>query len=90
MGRNENRTILVQVGEIRPISDIAGRHITRLDNSAKKRRELVSKLSGAGCEADISGTDWLSVGDFEGLEIKQSPNIEDTGSHIIRVMRPGR
>lgn len=65
MGRNENRTILVQVGEIRPISDIAGRHITRLDNSSQKRQELVTKLQGAGCEVDTSGADWLSVGDFQ-------------------------
>lgn len=65
MGRNEDRTILVQVGELRPISDIAGRHITRLDNSSQKRQELVTKLQGAGCEVNTSGTDWLSVGDFQ-------------------------
>ena len=83
MGRDEDRTILVQVGEIRPISDIAGRHITRLDNSAQKRQELVTKLSGTGCEVDTSGADWLSVGDFEELEIKQTPNVKDTGSFMI-------
>jgi predicted nucleotide-binding protein len=65
MGRNEDRTVLVRVGELRPISDIAGRHITHLDNSSKKRQELVTKLRGAGCEVDTSGTDWLSVGDFQ-------------------------
>ena len=65
MGRNEDRTILVQVGELRPISDIAGRHITHLDNSAQKRQELVTKLQGSGCEVDTSGKDWLSVGDFQ-------------------------
>lgn len=65
MGRNEDRTILVQVGELRPISDIAGRHITHLDNNPQKRQELVTKLQGAGCEVDTSGTDWLSVGDFQ-------------------------
>ena len=65
MGRNEDRTILVQVGELRPISDIAGRHITRLDNSSQKRQELVTKLQGASCEVNTSGTDWLSVGDFQ-------------------------
>lgn len=66
MGRSEKRTILVQVGEIRPISDIAGRHITHLDNSAQKRQELVTKLSSAGCEVNTSGTDWLTVGNFQG------------------------
>ena len=65
MGRNENRTILVQVGELRPISDIAGRHVTHLYNSSQKRQELVTKLQGAGCEVNTSGTDWLSVGNFQ-------------------------
>jgi len=64
MGRNVDRTLLVQVGELRLISDIAGRHITRLDNSPEKRQELVTKLQGAGCEVNTSGTDWLSTGDF--------------------------
>jgi len=65
MGGNESRTILVQVGKIRPISDIAGRHITHLDNSAPKRQELVTKLKGAGCEVNTSGKDWLTVGNFQ-------------------------
>ncbi len=65
MGRSEKRTILVQVGKLRPISDIAGRHITHLDDSALKRQELVTKLSGAGCEVNTSGIDWLNVGDFQ-------------------------
>lgn len=65
MGRNEDRTILVQVGETRPISDIAGRHITHLDNSSEKRQELVTKLRGAGCEVDTNGTDWLTTGNFQ-------------------------
>jgi len=65
IGRNESRTILVQVGKLRPISDIAGRHITHLDNSPQKSQELVTKLSSAGCEVDTSGTDWLTVGNFQ-------------------------
>jgi predicted nucleotide-binding protein len=65
MGGNESRTILVQVGKLRPISDIAGRHITHLDDSAPKRQELVTKLKGAGCEVNTSGTDWLTVGNFQ-------------------------
>jgi len=63
--KNQNRTILVQIGNLRPISDIAGRHITLLDNSAEKRRELATKLEVAGCKVDISGTDWLKAGNFE-------------------------
>jgi len=65
IGRHERRTILVQVGKFRPFSDIAGRHMTYLDNSSEKRQELVTKLIAAGCKVDNSGTDWLSEGNFD-------------------------
>ena len=65
LGRNEDRTILVQVGKIRHISDIAGRHITYLDNTPNKRQELINKLIAAGCQVEASGSDWLSEGNFE-------------------------
>lgn len=64
MGRSAKRTILVQIGELRPWSDISGRHITHLNNTAGKRHELVQKLKTAGCEVDDSGGDWLTTGDF--------------------------
>lgn len=64
MGRSQERTILVQVGKVKPWSDIAGRHITYLDNSPEKRNELVNKLKAAGCDVDTSGEDWYKTGDF--------------------------
>jgi len=64
MGRNAKRTILVQIGELCPWSDIGGRHITHLDNTAENRHELVQKLKAAGCEVDDSGKDWLITGEF--------------------------
>lgn len=64
MGRYPDRTILVQVGEQRPFSDIAGKHITHMDNTAQKRHELVTKLHNAGCKVDTSGSHWFSAGDF--------------------------
>lgn len=65
LGREPNRTILVEVGNLRPFSDIAGRHTIRLDNSAEKRQALALRLKTAGCDIDISGTDWLEEGDFD-------------------------
>ena len=65
MGRYPERTVLVQIGQHRPFSDIAGIHITHMDNAAKKRKELATKLANAGCEVDTSGTRWFTVGDFE-------------------------
>jgi predicted nucleotide-binding protein len=64
MGRNPNRTILVEFGPIRPFSDIGGRHVIRLDNTIKKRQELAQRLETAKCAVDLSGTDWHKVGDF--------------------------
>jgi predicted nucleotide-binding protein len=63
-GRDSNSTILVQLGEIRPFSDVGGRHVLHLSNSPASRQEFATKLANAGCNVDTSGTDWLSVGDF--------------------------
>jgi predicted nucleotide-binding protein len=63
-GRDPNSTVLVQVGDVKPFSDVGGRHVTRLTNDVEARSELVTKLRNAGCAVDDGGTDWYSVGDF--------------------------
>ena len=65
MGRNEDRTILVELGTLRPFSDIAGRHVIRLDNTTQRRQELAQRLRSAGCPVNLDGTDWHTAGDFE-------------------------
>ena len=64
LGRYPERTILVQVGDLRPFSDIAGRHLVRLKNTSKSRQELALRLRLAGCEVGLSGTDWHDAGAF--------------------------
>ena len=64
LGKYPGCTILVQVGTLRPFSDIAGRHFIRLRNSSKSRQELAQRLILAGCEVDLSGTDWHDAGSF--------------------------
>lgn len=63
-GRQPARTILVEFGQVRAFSDIAGRHSIRLDGSAERRAEFTERLRAAGCEVDTSGTDWLTAGDL--------------------------
>jgi predicted nucleotide-binding protein len=64
LGRDPARTVVVEVGEVRPFSDIAGRHTIRLSNAAPARLSLARRLETAGCTANTTGTDWLSAGDF--------------------------
>jgi len=65
IGRRQERTVFVQVGKMRPFSDIAGVHIVHLDNSAEKRLELITKLRNAGCAVEDGGSDYLSTGNFD-------------------------
>jgi predicted nucleotide-binding protein len=65
MGRNPNRTVIVELGTMRPFSDIAGRHIVRLSNSSAARQELAERLKTAGCPVDLSGRDWHTEGNFD-------------------------
>lgn len=64
-GKNPNSTILVQIGDIRQFSDVAGRHIVHLSNLESSRNELAAKLISAGCRVDTSGNDWMDAGDFD-------------------------
>jgi predicted nucleotide-binding protein len=89
MGRNSDRTVLVQLGNLRPFSDVLGRHILKLDNSAEKRMDLVQRLQLAGCPVDISGRDWLRTGDFgKALEDQRPKPLEQKalGEKSARVL----
>jgi len=82
MGRSEKRTVIVELGALRPFSDIGGRHVVRLNNTAEKRKELAYRLRTAGCPIDLSGDYWLRGGDFEGSvidsQVRQDATVEKT------------
>lgn len=61
-GRNPSSTLLVQLGEVRPFSDVGGRHVLHLSDTPQKRQEFATKLRAAGCAVNEGGTDWLSAG----------------------------
>jgi predicted nucleotide-binding protein len=64
MGRSPDRTIFVELGCLRPFSDIAGRHTIRFDGSTEKRQELADRLRMTGCPVILSGTWWQNAGQF--------------------------
>ena len=63
-GRHAHRTILVEIGNLRPFSDVVGRHAIRLDDSAESRYEIALRLKTAGCPVNMDGRDWFTTGDF--------------------------
>ena len=65
MGRSADRTVLVEVGALRPFSDVGGRHVIRLNDTTQKRQELAQRLQVAGCAVSLTGTDWHTTGSFE-------------------------
>ena len=80
MGRYPDRTILVELGALRPFSDISGIHVVRLDNSPGTRQDLVQRLRTAGCPVNFEGTDWYHIGDFEAAtRSKGSTHQQDSG-----------
>jgi hypothetical protein len=64
MGRDPDRTVIVEFGQVKVFSDIHGRHVVRLDNSLKSRQDLAARLKSAKCAVDLSGTDWHDAGDL--------------------------
>lgn len=64
MGNCPDRTVLVEVGNLRPFSDVGGRHVIRLNNSTQRRQQLAQRLQSAGCPVNLTGTDWHTTGDF--------------------------
>lgn len=64
LGRHPSRTVIVELGTVRPFSDVAGRHVVRLSNDVAKRQELAQRLKTAGCAVDMTGTDWQTAGNF--------------------------
>lgn len=58
-GVHPDRTVLVQLGELRPFSDVFGRHVVKLDGTEQPLRDIARRLDTAGCDLDDSGDDWL-------------------------------
>lgn len=63
------RTIVVEVGRMRPIADLAGRNVIRFNGSAVAVGKLMERLRRAGCAVQTDGrTEWLDTGRFASLD----------------------
>jgi predicted nucleotide-binding protein len=65
LGAHPEKTLLVEIGKVRNISDIAGMHIPRLTNDPASRKELAQRLrSKLKLKVNTNGDYWLKVGNF--------------------------
>jgi predicted nucleotide-binding protein len=62
MGRAADRTVIVEMGAVRQMSDLAGRHAIRWKaGTPAERNDLLTRLQEIGCEVDRTGSDWMTV-----------------------------
>lgn len=72
------QTVLVQIGYVRPFSDVAGKHIVHMDGSIAARQELASRLEDAGCPVNWRGKDWHTAGDLNPFALPtKNPALSD-------------
>jgi predicted nucleotide-binding protein len=59
------RTVLAVLGHQELPSDLAGRHYIRLSHTdVAALHDLAGRLHDAGCDTDLTGTDWLNPARF--------------------------
>jgi predicted nucleotide-binding protein len=79
---DRSRTVLVELGGVKSLSDLSGRNVVRFDGSAMSRHKLVSRLEGAGLKPDTRGDDWLEVGNFD---VAKEAALHDASPSIRRI-----
>jgi predicted nucleotide-binding protein len=60
----KRRTVLVEVGAVRSMTDVAGVEIVRMDDTLERRRDLAARLRAAGLAVDLHGDEWRTAGSF--------------------------
>jgi predicted nucleotide-binding protein len=65
------RTVVVEIGQMRPIADLAGLNTIHFDGSGVAIKKVLDRLTQAECPVDYSGATWLEPGRFAGLAAKR-------------------
>ena len=75
-GRHPDRTVIVELGELRPFSDISGRFVVKMNNSMARRQELAQRLKTAGCDVELTGIQWHKAGNFDNAIIPHQVAVD--------------
>jgi predicted nucleotide-binding protein len=86
IGSHHHKTMIVQVGDVKPFTDIGGMHILHLSNDAHSRHDFANRLADLGCRIDTTGDLWLRTGDFT----PTPPKIKKTKLRKVVIRRVSR
>ena len=64
LARHPTRTVLVELGRLRPISDLYGRHVVRLNGTEARLRDIAKRLEEAGCGVAPAADAWADPDQF--------------------------
>jgi predicted nucleotide-binding protein len=67
LGLQRDRTVVIEIGQLRPVSDMAGLNVIRFNGTVESLHKIAQRLEGAGCAVNTKGTDWLDVTRFNDL-----------------------
>ena len=81
MGKFPNRTVFVELGSLRPFSDVSGLQFIRMDGSSQRKQELAQRLQAAGCPVNLDGTDWHDAGNFDSAVLLAEIETERRDDH---------
>ena len=65
MERFPTRTVIVELGDLRPFSDIAGLNTIRMNDTPERRRDLADRLQAIGCGVKVDSRTIYSAGNFD-------------------------
>lgn len=82
-GTFRDKTILVELGVLRPFSDIGGMITVRLKNEISARQNLINRLRAINCAVTLTGNDWQTTGDFEGVIEDDSNFLQKLASRLL-------
>jgi predicted nucleotide-binding protein len=67
LGLQRDRTVVIEIGSLRPISDLAGLNTVRFDGTSEGLQKIAQRLRAAGCAVNTNGTEWLNLSRFKDL-----------------------
>ena len=84
MERFPTRTVIVELGDLRPFSDIAGLNTIRMNDTPERRQDLADRLKAIGCGVKVDSRTIYSAGNFDAAiaeEPSEFPESSDDASY---------